>query len=166
MMDQKLLSVYLNNHLAGAAGGVELFRRTARSHAGTNRGTELARLADEIEADGDSLRDIMRRPGVEESKPMAALGRLGERVGRLKPNGYLVRRSPLADVFELEGLRVGVAGKLAGWQVLRAVAVHDSRISREELETLLERAEDQAERLYKIHLQMTEEQLAEGERSG
>jgi hypothetical protein len=159
MMDQHTLSVYLNNHLAGASGGLELFRRAATQHAGTSRGVELRRLADEIEGDREALRDIMGRLGVKENRAMSALGWAAEKAGRLKPNGYLVRRSPLSDIIELEGLRVGVAAKMAGWQVLRAVAVHDSRLSKEALETLLERAEDQAERLYKLHLQAAQEQL-------
>ena len=163
MMDHKLLSVYLNNHLSGASAGLELFRRAAKHHAGSDRGLELARLTDEVAADRESLRDIMRRLGVEENRAMVALGWAGERAGRLKPNGFLVRRSPLSDIVELESLRIGVAGKLAGWQVLRGVAAHDSRLAREELETLLERAEDQAERLYKLHLQAAQEQLAQAQ---
>lgn len=159
MMDQKLLSVYLNNHLTGATGGVELFRRAAQQHSGSPRGEELGRLTAEVEADRLTLLDLMSRLDVAENKAISSLGWAGEKLGRLKPNGYLVRRSPLSDVLELESLRVAIAGKHAGWQVLRAVAVHDSRITREELESLLERAEDQSARLYRLHLQVTEEQL-------
>ena len=101
----------------------------------------------------------MGRLGVRENKPMAALGWLGEKAGRLKPNGYLLRRSPLADVIELEGLRTATHGKLACWQVLRAIAVKDGRVSQAELETLIERAEDQAARLYTLHLQAVRERL-------
>ncbi len=121
-----MLSVYLNNHLAAATGGVELSRRVAKQHGGTDRGAELARLAEEMVQDRNALRDLMRRLGAEENKAMAALGWAGEKLGRLKPNGELVRRSPVSDIIELEGLRAGTAAKLAGWQVLRAVGVHDT----------------------------------------
>lgn len=164
MMDHKLLSVYANNHLTGSSTGLAFFRRVAKQHAGTSRGAELTRLAEEIEQDQRSLRDIMARLGVEENKALTTLGWLGEKVGRLKPNGYVVRRSPLADVIELEGLRSAVGAKLAGWQVLRAAAAHDSRISKEQLETLIERAEDQSARLYKLHLQAAQDQLSQAER--
>ncbi|WP_327686169.1 hypothetical protein [Streptomyces sp. NBC_00467] len=40
--------------------------------------------------------------------PKAALGRLAEQAGRLKPNGHLFSRSPLSDILELEALLVGV----------------------------------------------------------
>ena len=152
MTGHQVLSVYLNDHLAGATGGLELFRRAAASHAG-EAGEELARLRDEIDQDRASLRSIMRRFAVRENVPLVALGWLGEKAGRLKPNGYVVRRSPLADVIELEALRTGVRGKLCLWQGLRAATVHDGRVDVEELETLIGRAEDQESRLYRLHVQ-------------
>jgi hypothetical protein len=151
-MTDDLLAIYLNDHLTGATGGVELFRRAA-SNIGGAHGEELARLRDEVEQDRESLLSVMRRLGVRENKPMAALAWVGEKAARLKPNGYLVRRSPLSDVIEIEGLRVGVHGKLCGFQVLRAATVGDDRVPTEEVETLIERAEDQQARLYKLHLQ-------------
>jgi hypothetical protein len=157
---QRLAGIYLNNHLAMANGGVELFRRVARQHRGGDLGADLDRLAEEAAEDRDVLRRLMHRLGVGENRPMTLLGYVGERIGRFKPNGYVVRRSPLADVIELEGMRDAVAAKIAGWQVLRALAVHDPRVTREEVEDLLERAQDQADRLYRLHLRVTEQVLA------
>jgi hypothetical protein len=156
--DPRSLSTYLNDHLAAATAGLELFRRVVGSHPAP-RSEELQRLRDEAAGDLESLRSIMGRLGVRQNRPMAALGWLGEKAGRLKPNGYVLRRSPLADVIELEALRVAAHGKLACWQVLRAVAVHDDRITQVELETLIERAEDQGARLYRLHLQAVQERL-------
>jgi hypothetical protein len=39
---------------------------------------------------------------------------IGEKIGRLKFNGRLLGRLPLSDLEELELLRLGVEGKLAG----------------------------------------------------
>jgi hypothetical protein len=160
MTDQDLLAIYLNDHLGAATAGVELARRAAGQHDG-ERGAELARLADEIAQDREALRDVMKRLDVEQSGLKAAAGWLGEKAGRLKPNGHLVSRSPLSDVLEIEMLRTGTAARVALLQVLRAVAVHDSRITKEELERLLDRVDDQAERLYKIHIQLAQENLAD-----
>jgi len=157
MTDQSLLSIYLNDHLSAATAGVELARRTAKAHDG-ERGQELSRLADEIAEDRESLRGLMKRLDVEESSVKAAAGWLAEKAGRLKPNGHLVSRSPLSDVLEVEVLRAGTAARVAGLQAVRAL--NDSRVSREELEALLDRADDQAERLYKIHVQLAQENLA------
>jgi hypothetical protein len=67
------------------------------------------------------------------------LARFAERAGRLKLNGRVVRHSPLSDVVELETLVVGIRGKEALWESLRGV----DAIPQDELQTLIERAEDQ-----------------------
>ena len=158
-MNHGLVATYLNDHLAAATGGVELIRRAAGNHDG-ERGAQLNALADESAEDREALRDIMKRLDVAESTVKKAAGWVGEKVGRLKPNDHLVSRSPLSDVLEIEMLRTGTAARIAGFQVLRAVAVHDSRVTKEELETLIDRADDQAERLYRIHIQLAQENLA------
>lgn len=161
MTDQQALSVYLNNHLTGSTGGLELFKRAAGSFSGA-RGRALADMRDEVAEERETLRSMMTRLEVRENVPMAALGWVGEKAGRLKPNGYLVRRSPLADVIELEALLVGVRGKLAGWQVLLAVADHDPRVDRAEVERLAVQAEDQLDRLARMHREVAREQVAAG----
>ena len=120
--DDDLLAVYLNDHLAAATAAVELCRRSARSIADQDTIVALSDLADELHAERDTLRQLMRRLSVEENRPLEAVGWLGEKLGRLKPNGSLVRRSPLSDVIELEGLRLSVQGKLGCWRALRIVA--------------------------------------------
>lgn len=158
MTSHDLLAIYLNDHLGASTAGVELARRAAEQHEG-ERGQEMSRLASDIEADREAWRGLMTRLDVQESTLKTAVGWLGEKAGRLKPNGHLVSRSPLSDVLELEMLRTGTAARIAGLQVLRAVAVHDNRITKEELETLLDRAQDQAERLYRLHIQVAQENL-------
>jgi len=159
-MNHGLIATYLNDHLAASTAGVELIRRAAGNHDG-ERGAQLSALADEIAEDREALRDIMKRLDVAESSLKKAAGWFGEKAGRLKPNDHLVTRSPLSDVLEIEMLRAGTAARICGFQVLRAVAVEDGRVSREELERLIDRADDQAQRLYKIHLQLAQENLAE-----
>lgn len=159
-MNQDLLATYLNDHLTAATAGVELIRRAAGNHDG-ERGAELERLADETAADREALRGIMQRLDVPESTVKKAAGWLGEKAGRLKPNDHLLTRSPLSDVLEVEMMRTGTAARICGFQVLRAVAVEEPRLDREELERLIARADDQAERLYKIHIQLAQENLAE-----
>ncbi len=104
----------------------------------------------------------MRRLDIDENRPLEALGWFGEKLGRLKPNGRLVRRSPLSDVIELEGLRLAVQGKLCCWRVLRAVAEDDARLATRELDALVTSAEDQARRLDVLHRRAAEQQLAAG----
>jgi hypothetical protein len=159
-MDRDLLAIYLNDHLAASTAGVELVNRAASQQDG-DRGKELTRLAEEIAEDRESLRALMRRLEIGEDPVKTTAGWLGEKLGRLKPNGHLISRSPLSDVLELEVLRAGTTARIAGFQVLRAVTVHDDRVSAEELEELLDRAQDQAERLYKLHIQLAQENLSD-----
>ncbi|MEV6612027.1 hypothetical protein [Kutzneria sp. NPDC051319] len=142
------LAIYLNDHLAGATGGVELARRIAGEH----EDTDLTGLADDIEHDRDSLLRIMAALGVPQDHIKTAGGWLGEKLGRLKLNGRLFSRSPLSYVIELEAMRLGVDGKAAGWQTLRSLAEHDDRLDRTHLDELLTRAEAQKETLERLRV--------------
>lgn len=159
MTDQDLLAIYLNDHLGAATAGVDLVRRAAGSHDGS-RGAELTRLADEIAEDRESLEAIMGRLDVSENVLKGAAGWLGEKAGRLKPNGHVVTRSPLSDVLEVEMLRTGTAARICLFQVLLAVAADDDRLDRREIEQLIDRAQDQEHRLYEIHVRLAQEHLA------
>src|SRR5579863_6891798 len=87
--EQALLGIYLNDHLAGATGGVELARRTAASHRGSEAGERLEQLAAELAADRASLLTIMTRLGVPARRYKAYAAWLAEKAGRLKLNGSL-----------------------------------------------------------------------------
>lgn len=141
------LSVYLRNHEAAARGGVQFFGRVAGSQRRRPYGTELARLAGEVREDHRRLLDLMRGLGVRPDPVLGVAAVVGERVGRLKPNGRLLRRAPLTDLIEVEGLRAAVLAKAGAWQAL--LAADDSR--RAELEDLAARADDQREHLDRIH---------------
>ena len=153
----QLLATYLNDHLVGSSAGRDLFRRAARSQQGSDRGPELTDLAREVDEDRAAQLTIMRELDISPSRPRALAGRVAETLGRLKPNGTLLRRSPLTDVVEIEGLRIAVAGKAAGWEVLLTLADSEPRLSRERLVELRSRAHDQAERLRALHLRAAAE---------
>ncbi|MFI9387710.1 hypothetical protein [Kutzneria sp. NPDC052558] len=133
------LAIYLNDHLAGATGGVELARRIAHEQ----KDADLSGLARDIEQDRDSLLRIMDALGVRQDYVKIAGGWLGEKLGRLKPNGRLFSRSPLSRLVELEAMSLGVDGKAAGWQTLRRLAEHDDRLDQVHLDELTARAEAQ-----------------------
>lgn len=142
---QRMLSIYLNDHLAGSSGGVALIRRAARNQRHTPAGPPLAHLAEQIAQDRDSLRSLMTALDVPVKRRRIALGRLAETVGRAKPNGRLLSRSPLSDVLELEAMRIGVEGKTSLWESLRTDAETDRRLPVTELDRLLARAHRQAD---------------------
>jgi hypothetical protein len=141
MANQKLLSIYLNDHLAGSTVGVELAKRTLGSNRGTPFEPVLERLAAEIGEDRATLRDIMRALEVGED-PVKKVGAfVAEKAGRLKLNGSWFSYSPLSRLVEFEGLALGVTGKLALWRALRQVG--DPRLERFDLAALEARADAQ-----------------------
>jgi hypothetical protein len=138
----KYLATYLNDHLLGATLGTELVRRAARENHGSELGEFLTGLARDIDDDRDTLLALMRELGVKPDRLKVAAGWTGEKLGRLKPNAQLRGYSPLSPLVELEGLLIGIQGKLAMWRVLAEVA-QDVGLDRARLEALATRAERQ-----------------------
>jgi hypothetical protein len=149
--DQKHLSIYLNDHLAGATGGHALAKRTLSSNRDTQFEPFLERLAREIGEDRQTLLDIMSALGVGEDHVKKAGAMAAERVGRLKLNGSLFGYSPLSRLVEFEGLALGVTGKLSMWRSLRRL--DDPRLAAFDLAALETRAEAQRDGLEEQRVQ-------------
>ena len=147
-----LLGIYLNDHLAGATGGTALAKRLATSERDRPGGDVLVRLAAEIEEDRAALLDMMAALGVPVRRYKTIAAWAAERIGRFKPNGHLVSRSPLSGLIELEAMRLGVEGKAAGWRTLRVRAEHDARLDVARLDALIVRARKQADDLERLRV--------------
>jgi len=145
------LGIYLNDHLAGATVGVELFRRASGSAQGTAK-TQLQDLTTQVEQDRESLLTLMGTLGVPVRHYKVLAGWVLEKAGRFKPNGRLLSRSPLSDLIELEGLSLGVHGKAAGFRALRHLADTDTRLDATQLDELIDRAEQQADTLEQMRI--------------
>ncbi|MEU3778146.1 hypothetical protein AB0F11_34110 [Streptomyces sp. NPDC032472] len=164
---ERLLCIYLNDHLGGSAAGVALSRRMARAHRGTPSEAPLAALAKEIAEDRDTLREVMTALDVPVMTARSLAGRLAEKAGRMKLNGRIVSRSPLSDVLELEALRLGVEGKLLMWRCLQSIArtdgrLTDHRIDEAALDRMLFRAARQIGVLERLRLAAAERAFAPG----
>jgi hypothetical protein len=112
------VGTYLNDHLAGSTVGRELSKRAAGENRGTPLGDFLEKLHQEIVDDRATLLDVMGALDVAEDHLKTIAAQVGERIGRLKPNGNLLSYSPLSRVVELEGLALGVQGKAGLWRAL------------------------------------------------
>jgi hypothetical protein len=156
-MPTKYLSIYLNDHFAGASFGTDLARRIGgRDDA---YGPPVAQIAGEIAEDREELAALMRDLGVSRDPVKAILAWAGEKAARLKLNGELLRTSPLSRFEELEMLSLGVEGKASMWRALIA-ALGDGAVDKLHLERLLGRAESQRERIEALRLQAAAEGLA------
>jgi hypothetical protein len=113
------LAIYLNDHLGGATGGVELTRRLRASNRGNDAfGPPLDRIGSEIEEDRATLEQVIDGLGFSQGRLKPAGAWVAEKLGRLKLNGRLRGYSPLSRVLELEGLLIGITGKIALWKTL------------------------------------------------
>ena len=148
--DPDLLGIYLNDHLAGATGGLELARRAAAAQRDRAAKTVLDDLVGEIVADRTALLDMMAALGIRVRRYKIGTAWVAEKAGRLKLNGRVVGRSPLSGLVELELLRLGVEGKAAGWLTLRTLAERDDRLDAGRLDELVSRARRQSEVLEEL----------------
>jgi hypothetical protein len=144
---EKRVGIYLSDHLAGAMAGIELARRAASNNRGNEFGPVLARIADDIEKDIESLKELMTRISAGRDRLKESLAWSGEKLGRLKLNGQLLGYSPLSRLVELEALSIGVTGKLALWQAIRETFGGDPRLGGFDVDRLIQRAERQRETL-------------------
>ncbi|HEV2778462.1 MAG TPA: hypothetical protein VGX25_03595 [Actinophytocola sp.] len=156
-LDDTLIGIYLNDHLAGAIVGTDLAKRLAAAERDRPGGQALARLADEIDEDQAALRDMMAALGVPVRRYKTVAAWAAEKLSRLKPNGRLLARSPLSAVLELEALRLGVEGKAAGWRTLRARAERDPRLDPDRLGELIDRAHRQIDELERLRVRTAAE---------
>jgi hypothetical protein len=157
-VDRKLLGIYLNDHLAGSVVGTRLARRIASHNEGNHYGSEASRLAEEIQQDKDTLEALMNRLEVRRKRFRLAVATIGETAARLKPNGRVFGYSPLSRVTELEALTVGISGKLELWQSLKATG---ERVEGVDADQLIERAEDQRDRVRDLRLQAAREAFSD-----
>jgi hypothetical protein len=139
-MNERFLRIYLRDHHAASAGGVAVAGRAlGRYHP----------LAKQIAHDRTSLENVMRQLGVEPSALKVGFVRAAERIGRLKLNGKILKRSPLSRVVELETLVVGVRGKEALWTTLREAQLSLRGI---DLDALVESAREQGRELDELRV--------------
>jgi hypothetical protein len=153
MPSKELLGTYLNDHLAGAAAGVELAEKLAAANEGTPFGTAVAAVAGEIKADRETLQGLMERLGIGRSTVKQATGWVFEKVTRLRLNRQLTGSDDLTRLLETETLSLGIEGKAAMWLALKDVGGLDADLGRADFDRLTFRARQQREALEPYRLE-------------
>src|SRR6266487_6655345 len=159
----KDLDSYLNDHVAGSISALELIAHWEHVHKGESLGRFFAETEREIKADQDTLRDVMRTLGVEESKVRQAGAWEAEKVGRVRLMIAADEQGSLGLVLTLEGLIMGVTGKKLMWRALAAAKL--SRLNIYNFEQLQDRAEQQVERIEAERIQAVSQAFAGAIRS-
>jgi hypothetical protein len=140
------LAIYLNDHLAGATGALELAKRATAAATPENRPV-FERLTAETEDDRRALLAIMATLDIPVRHYKILAAWIGEKAGRAKLNGHLVKRAPLSSLEETELLALTVHAKTSCWKALRELAEHDPRLDIHHLDDLIHRAGRQADQL-------------------
>ncbi len=152
MIAKERLGTYLQDHYAGSSAGIELFRRAADQQSDPVARTALTSILAEVEDERDALERFLDAIGTKPDPLKNAGAWMAEKLGRLKVNGELIRRSPLSDVVELEALRIAVEGKACGWRVLRSLTEDEKLFDAAELDRLHDQAGRQIEQLEELRM--------------
>ena len=148
------LETYLNDHLAGAAGGSELASKISSEYAGTRFGPFLTELARDIEQDKATLEELMERLGIQQSVIKQGGSWVAEKVSRLKLSETMTGDQDLKCLMELETLSLGIEGKLSMWRALIEVSDSHAELAATDLASLAKRAESQRSTLEDHRLQV------------
>jgi hypothetical protein len=139
---QSNLAAYLNDHLAGAVGMLEVLDELGRVGNG-----DLDRFVHELRyavtEDREELEALMRRAGIATSAVRRAAGWISEKAVEVK-----VRvDDPFNGAFRtfelLEIVALGIDGKRALWPTLRAIADAVPQVQGADYHHLAKRADDQ-----------------------
>jgi hypothetical protein len=141
----KDLDSYLNDHVAGSIGALEVIAHWADAHKGEPLGSFFVQIETAIKADQETLRGIMRTLGIEESKVRKAGAWAAEKLGRARLMIAGNEPGSLGLVLTLEGLIMGVTGKKLLWASLAAAKLPP--LNTYNFEQLQRRAEEQVERI-------------------
>lgn len=149
-VDSHLLGIYLGDHLTGASGGSTRIADMARRHAEEPYGPDLAVIADQVQDELTTLRDVILALDLSTHPTRRLIAWVGERLGSLKPNGRIVGTSPMTPVLELDLMRAAVNAKGAGWEVLEHYA-GDLGLPADPFAALRDQSRQQSETLARAH---------------
>src|SRR3954453_20294790 len=102
MIERRLVGIYLEDHYAGATGGMELARRLRASNRDTEWAEDLEKVTREVDEYRQPLYGVVEALGVRRNLPKVYGAWALENSGRLKLNGRLVGYLPLRLLVDLE----------------------------------------------------------------
>jgi hypothetical protein len=143
----KELAAYLNDHLAGSIAAIELLDHLAKEFDGRPLGTFFREVCDDVRADQDVLRELMKTLEIEESSLRKAGAWIMEKFGQTKFDVAGNEAGGLGLLQALEGLALGITGKKLLWRALAAAARNSTKLQGTDFTRLEQRAKEQFERV-------------------
>ena len=154
----KELDSYLNDHLAGSVGAIELVDHWSKLCDGKPLATFLADLKKDIEADQRTLRELMRALGTKESSIRPAGAWVAEKFSRARFAIAGDEIGGLGLVLTLETLVMGITGKKLLWRTLAASEL--PRTGNIDFAEMEQRAEQQVARVELERIRAAREALS------
>lgn len=154
-MSHKHITTYLSDHLAGAVSAVELMQHVETVYANTDTARLIAGVRTDVEADLQTLQSLAAKLNVTESSPRKAAAWVGARMAELKLHLDDSSNGPLYLLEALDGLAMGIDGKLALWHGLAAASADTPGLRGTDYAHLAQRAQEQRERIEPARLDAT-----------
>ncbi len=148
------LHIYLNDHLAGSVAAIELIEMVIEHHSENRFGKIFRDWRGDIQADQETLRNLIRKLGAEESAIRKAGAWVAEKFGRIKI-GDLDDSAGLLQA--LEALALGITGKRLLWRSLAAITPNFAALQGTDFREREKRAQDQFEQVETLRLEMARE---------
>jgi hypothetical protein len=143
----KELTNYLNDHLSGSVGALELLDRLIDTYREKPLEKFFQGLRDDIRHDQDELKELMQKLGVEESTVRKAGAWVVEKLSRAKITLSEDAEGEVGLLLALEALVLGITGKRSLWRALKSASRTMPELARLDYSGLENRAIEQCERV-------------------
>ena len=146
-MSKQDLTIYLNDHLAGSVGALELVDHLIETYRGKPLEQFFKDLRDEIDADQSTLEKLIETLGAKESAMRKAGAWVAEKLSRAKIRLRDSQEGQMGLLHALEGLVLGITGKRGLWDALAAAAETMPQLRELDYARLENRAIEQRDRI-------------------
>jgi hypothetical protein len=148
------LSTYLNDHLAGSVGALELLDRVIETSEGKPLERFFRDLRKDIHEDQEQLKQLIEKLGVQESAVRKAGAWVAEKISRSKIELGDTSDRDRGLFLALEALVLGITGKRSLWRALHCASRTMPELARLDYSGLEKRAIEQCERVEARRLEL------------
>jgi vacuolar-type H+-ATPase subunit I/STV1 len=146
-MSAESLTTYLNDHLAGSVGALEMLEHLIKLHEKKDREPFYRRLRAEVEEDQKVLQNLLEKVGGRESRVRKAAAWMSEKLGEAKLALDDRGDNQLRILEALETVALGIQGKLLLWRALGSVSATRPALRAVDFGQLERRARQQFEQV-------------------
>ena len=146
-MNKDNMAVYLNDHLAGSVGALQLVEHVIKATSGTALETFFKDMFVEVKKDQTTLEELMSHLDIQQSGFRKTTAWLMEKAALIKLGPDLKKDGNFGIFQAIEGLALGIKGKKKLWQSLAQVVAPDSLPEKFDFPHLERRADEQYEKI-------------------